>query len=146
MPDRHDVDPVELKSLLPYLLISECTHAPFNVRYRLVGTAVTNITGFDITGRDLVSLLPPDVTEDWVGHYVRVYETRLPVGGHTTVPTIHGDPFTYEFAIFPLTLGGADVAQFIAVEDYGDLEPRLSTSLRDLKPWERQKGAGEGSS
>lgn len=138
MPDRADVDPVELKPLLPYLLISECLHNPFNVRYRLVGTVVADVTGFDITGRDLASLLPPDPTEDWMGHYARVYQTRLPVFGDTTVPTIHGDPFTYEFAVFPLGKGGDDVAQFIALEDYGKIEPRLSPSMGDLTPWTDQ--------
>jgi len=138
MPDRADVDPIELKALLPYLLISECLQDPFNVRYRLVGTVVANITGFDITGHDLASLLPPDVTEDWMGHYARVHETKLPVFGHTTVPTIHGDPFTYEFAIFPLSKGGDAVAQFIALEDYGKVEPRLSPSMGDLTPWQDQ--------
>jgi hypothetical protein len=138
MPDRADVDPIELKTLLPYLLISECLHDPFNVRYRLVGTVVANITGFDITGRDLASLLPPDPTEDWMGHYARVFETRLPVFGETTVPTIHGDPFTYEFAIFPLRKGSDTVEQFIALEDYGKVEPRLSPSMGDLTPWQDQ--------
>ncbi|MBI2253767.1 MAG: PAS domain-containing protein [Proteobacteria bacterium] len=138
MPDRADVDPIELKALLPYLLISECLQDPFNVRYRLVGTVVANITGFDITGRDLASLLPPDPTEDWMGHYARVYSTRLPVFGYTTVPTIHGDPFTYEFAIFPLSKGGDAADQFIALEDYGRIEPRLSPSMGDLTPWASQ--------
>lgn len=138
MPDRSDVEPTELKALLPYLLISECLHDPFNVRYRLIGTVVANITGFDITGHDLASLLPPDVTEDWMGHYRRVYETKLPVFGRTTVPTIHGDPFTYEFAIFPLSKDSDTVAQFIAVEDYGKVEPRLSPSMGDIAPWQDQ--------
>jgi hypothetical protein len=138
MPDRADVDPMELKTLLPYLLISECLRDPFNVRYRLIGTVVASITGFDITGRDLASLLPPDPTEDWMGHYARVFETRLPVFGATTVPTIHGDPFTYEFAIFPLSKGSEAVEQFIALEDYGKVEPRLSPSMGDLTPWQDQ--------
>ncbi|MBK8157715.1 MAG: PAS domain-containing protein [Rhodospirillaceae bacterium] len=62
-PDRADLDPAELKPLLPYILISERLE-PFNVRYRLVGTRVVGITGLDITGRDLAALTPPDATED----------------------------------------------------------------------------------
>lgn len=144
MPDRADLDPSELKALLPYLLISECTVEPFNVRYRLIGTAVSKITGFDITGRDLASLLPPDPTEDWLGHYAQVFATRRPVFGHTTVPTIHGDPFTYEFVIFPLSRGGDSVAQFLALEDYGELEPRLTPSLGDLTPWQDEHRSSAG--
>jgi hypothetical protein len=138
MPDRADVDPTELKPLLPYILISECMLSPFNVRYRLVGTAVAEITGFDITGRDLASLLPPDPTEDWLGHYRRVHDMRAPVFGRTIVPTVHGDPFQYQFAIFPLSRGGEVVEQFIALEDFGELTPRLSPSMGDLTPWQEQ--------
>lgn len=138
IPDRSDVDPAELKPLLPYILISECSLQPFNLHYRLVGTTVVGITGFDITGHDLASLTPPDTTEDWLGHYRLVFDTCVPAFGTTTVPTIYGDPFSYEFAIFPLSKGGDAVAQFIALEDYGDIEPRLVPSMGDLTPWQDQ--------
>ncbi|MBK8157716.1 MAG: hypothetical protein IPK59_02615 [Rhodospirillaceae bacterium] len=74
-----------------------------------------------------------------MGHYRRVAETGAPAFGTTTVPTVNGDPFTYAFAIFPLSTGGDSVAQFIALEDYGDFEPRLSSSLGDPAPWQDQQ-------
>ena len=38
IPDRDDLDPVDLKPLLPNILISDVEHDPFRIRYRLVGT------------------------------------------------------------------------------------------------------------
>ena len=68
IPDRQDIDPLELKELLPNILISEPEFNPFRIRYRLVGTRVVRVSGIDFTGRYLDELLRPEVEEDWYGH------------------------------------------------------------------------------
>lgn len=135
LPDRADVDPSELKSLLPYILISDFSLNPFRVRYRLIGTRVVDVSGFNFAGRYLDELIPPDMEEPWMEHYRSAFESRSPVFGETTVPTIHLMTFKYEFGIFPLTCGGEAVAQFLAIEDYGTTEPRLQQLISDLKQW-----------
>ncbi len=50
VPYRRDIDPADLKPLLPELTISEFETDPFRVRYRLVGTRVAEISGLDYTG------------------------------------------------------------------------------------------------
>src|SRR5262245_3741221 len=47
LPDRDALDPNDLKPVLPNLLISDAEHDPFRVRYRLVGTMVVEVTGFN---------------------------------------------------------------------------------------------------
>lgn len=135
LPDRADVDPSELKSLLPYILISDFSLNPFRVRYRLIGTRVVDVSGFNFAGRYLDELIPPDMEEPWSDHYRSAFESRSPVFGETTVPTIHLMAFKYEFGIFPLTCGGESVAQFLAIEDYGTTEPRVQQLISDLKQW-----------
>jgi hypothetical protein len=44
--------------------------------------------------------------------------------GALTVPAAAGGTFRYEFGIFPLTLGGTEVRQFVALEDYFDFDLR----------------------
>jgi hypothetical protein len=145
MPYRSDVDPAELKPVLPNLFIAEAEHDPFRIRYRLVGTRAVAITGYDITGRYLDELLNPDETDaPWLRFYRRVYDTRMPLLGSVTVPAQSGGSFDYEFGLFPLTHpssnpgghpGGGDtvrVEQFIAVEDYFDIPLRSAL----LKPWQ----------
>lgn len=138
VPDRTDLRPDEIKPLLPFLFIADAEHEPFRVRYRLVGTRAVEVTGFDITSQYLDELLSAEADQPWIEHYRRVYTTRRPVFGATTVPTNTGSLFTYEFGIFPLRKGGEAIDQFVAVEDYFGLMPRIL----QLKPWrERNRRA-----
>src|SRR3546814_18274569 len=60
-PRRADIDPVEIPRLMPYVLIADIEHAPFRVRFRLVGTKVVEATGFEFTGKYLDEItLPAD--------------------------------------------------------------------------------------
>lgn len=131
IPDRGDLDPEELKSLLPNILVSDVEHDPFRIRYRLVGTRAREATGFNIVGRYLDELLPADPDEPWMDDYLLAYRTRRPVLGVSSIRTTSGEIFTYEYGLFPLRKGGDAIEQFVAVEDYGDL---LSTLL-DLVEW-----------
>ena len=131
VPDRSAVDPLELKSLLPNLLIAEAEHDPFRVRYRLAGTTITDITGLDVTGRYIDELLSADPDQPWQDHYLRVYRTRRPLFGSTTVPTSSHGTVDYEFCILPLRSGGDLIEQFIALEDYF----KFVGTLEQIEPW-----------
>jgi hypothetical protein len=134
IPDRSAVDPADLKPLMPSLFIAEVEHAPFRIRYRLVGTRAVAITGFDITGRYLDELLSGQPDVPWPEYYRTVYESRAPLLGSVVVPATSGGTFAYEFGIFPLTKGGTRVEQFIAVEDYFDVQ----LTSAQLNPWRPQ--------
>jgi hypothetical protein len=129
--DRSDLRPDEMKPLLPFLFIADAEHEPFRVRYRLVGTRATEVTGFDITGRYLDELINAEPDQPWMDYYRRAYLSRKPVLGATTVPTSDGKLFTYEFGIFPLRNGGEAIDQFVAVEDYFGLISRIV----QVAPW-----------
>lgn len=118
LPDRKDFDPTRFVDLMPSMLISEAVGDPFRIRYRIVGTRVAGIAGFDFTGRYLDELLNDNPGEPWLDFYAMAMETKLPVLGGVTEPTIAGGTFHYEFAICPVTAGGDAVRQFICVEDY----------------------------
>jgi hypothetical protein len=139
IPDRADLDPADLKPLLPNLFVVEVEHDPFRIRYRLVGTRAIEVTGYDITGHYLDNLLPADASEPWVEHYRTAYRSRRPVFGSVEAPTRGGGRFTYEFGLFPLRKGGATVEQFVSIEDYFD----LTTGITQLVEWreadERQR-------
>jgi hypothetical protein len=135
VPDRADIDPAEIKPLLPNILLSEWSEPPFRIRYRLVGGGICKVTGFDFTGRYLDELLPTDSENRWHDDYREARDDRVPILGAVVVPTVQGDQFRYEFGIFPLTLGGEAVRQFIAIEDYGGREPRTRQLEDQLKPW-----------
>ena len=131
IPDRRDVDPAQIKALLPYIVISDVERAPFRIRYRLVGTKVVEATGFDFTHHYLDQLVPVESDEPWMQDYAFAYQHRSPVFGVSELTTKVGAQYAYEFALFPLRNGAATIDQFIAIEDYFD----FSRVARELDPW-----------
>jgi hypothetical protein len=62
LPSRADIDPIDLRRLLPQILLSEVVRAAAGLRFRfrLAGTAFTTLVGRDVTGLFLDELGPPD--------------------------------------------------------------------------------------
>src|SRR5688572_6831139 len=131
IPDRSEFDPADFKRLLPYILITDIEHAPFRVRYRVVGTRVVEATGFNITGRYLDELMPTEPEAPWLDLYEQCCKGRGPVVGASTCTTTSGALFTHEFGLFPLRKDGTSVDQVLSIEDYGD----LTSTLTDLVEW-----------
>jgi hypothetical protein len=131
IPDRSDLDPVALRHLLPNIIICEAETEPFRIRYRLVGTKVAATTGFDFTGRYLDEIIAAGSDTPWMEFYASIRESGQPLLGSVTEATTNGGTFTYEFGIFPLTVGGTAVQQFVAIEDYFGF--RFTSA--ELHPW-----------
>ena len=49
-PVRDELDPAEIVRLLPHLFLIDAIGMPSRFRYRLIGTAVVELTGRDLTG------------------------------------------------------------------------------------------------
>ena len=49
-PDRGQIDPVEIPALLPHLFLIDVRQDPFDLVFRLAGTALAANNGGDITG------------------------------------------------------------------------------------------------
>jgi hypothetical protein len=89
------------------------------------------LTGFDFTGCYLDEMQRADAEVPWADYYRTVAETRRPLMGAVTVSAKAGGTFRYEFGIFPLTLGGTEVRQFVAIEDYFDFQFASAQWKRD---------------
>ena len=79
MPSRADIDPVEIPALLRFLMLIDVIAAPPDFRYRLIGTAIRNISRADYTGRRFSELSdkgPGSVV--WKG-CAEVVRTQAPV-------------------------------------------------------------------
>lgn len=53
MPARADIDPSEIKDLLPGILLINVAHDPLHMIYRLVGTDEVEARGYDPTGKNV---------------------------------------------------------------------------------------------
>ncbi|GAB2176190.1 PAS domain-containing protein [Dongia sp. agr-C8] len=131
IPDRRDFDPTRFPRLLPNMIICEAVADPFRIRYRLVGTKVADVLNIDFTGHYLDELLDGATDTPWQDYFVTAFEQRVPILGEVTEQTLAGGNFVFEFGIFPVTAGGAEVAQFLCIEDYFDFH----LTSAELIPW-----------
>ena len=123
MPARADIDPSELKPLLPYLIITDLFTDPLRVRFRLAGTRVCEAFGFNVAGRWLDEL---DLTADvpfWLAQYERMIAARTPVYGRTTGTQGPVELFRSDWAMFPLSSDGVRVDQCLEIEDWAKGSP-----------------------
>ena len=92
MPGRADVDPGELRSVLPYLMLTDVLDGGHRFRYRLFGTAVAEAFGMDPTGRFVDEVMSdPKYRAFIVGLYRDIVTMKRPIysttryGGHRDV-------------------------------------------------------------
>lgn len=114
---RKDIEPEELRELLPLLAIVDVEHAPLRFRYRLVGTRVVEYNHQEFTGLYLGEV-------GWqgeamlLGAYEQSVIERRPNFGFYAWDLQSGGVGRCEFGIFPLTNDGETIHQVISIEDY----------------------------
>ncbi len=120
VPRRSDIDPVELKPLLPYMIVVDIEAEPFRVLYRLAGTRVVEMNGIELTGRYLDTLDEDDgatFTQQGIAAYRQAWTQQQPVYGTYRWPTPSGYLYQVEFAIFPVSEPGS-AGKCIAFDDW----------------------------
>jgi len=81
MPARADIEPAEIKRLLPGMLLVDVRPAPDGTQdfvYRLVGTREVDMRGNDPTGKRVVEAYYGKSADDVTDCYRRVAESRRP--------------------------------------------------------------------
>lgn len=79
MPSRADVDPAELRGLLPHLLLLDVVDGGQDFRYRLVGTEIERHIGRQVTGRLIGEALSGDYLAYILSLHQRVLTEKAPV-------------------------------------------------------------------
>jgi len=123
IPTRSDIDPLELRDLLPYLIIADIEQHPFRVRYRLGGTKIQQYDE-ELSGRYLDDLMNTPIEEKLAiaAAYRGVVETVKPYYSTKQYPSrITGNLLTVHGGIWPLRGAGHSVDQCLAIQDYVDL-------------------------
>jgi hypothetical protein len=68
MPRRSDITPRDLKDIMRHVVMWErFAENPSRYRWRLVGSAITDIAGHDTVGKSLEETIPPEHLARWVG-------------------------------------------------------------------------------
>lgn len=117
VPLRADLDPTDLRELLPNLIIIEVEQQPMRFRYRLVGTRVVDFNKLDFTGLYLGSI-GWEGEQQLVDGCTDVAVGKRPLFGFYTWTTRSGNIAKCEFGVFPFSHDGQTVAQIVILEDY----------------------------
>jgi hypothetical protein len=137
LPARTDIDPTEIKSTLPHIMITGVFHEPFRVFYRLVGTEIVHWAGLDFTNRFADELIFDDDGRDWTNYYRAVIDARKPAYGLTDWMVESRVPLWVESLICPLSSDGRTIDRCIAIEDY---EPMGALDIDALPPVSDRSG------
>ena len=106
MPARGDLRPADLPRLLPHLFLIDVEAEPLRLRYRLLGTALTEAVGRDSTGRYCDEIYPPPAMAEIERSYRWIMAHRAPV--RTPGRAIHNELGFYDYEMLHLPLSPDD--------------------------------------
>jgi hypothetical protein len=123
LPLKAEVDPAEIKDILPFVIISDVHDSPLRVRYRLVGTEIVKLRGREFTGKWLHEVQwHPVFHERLLREYRVLIDERRPLLGIDDLYSADGPRAAYEWGMFPLSEDGGRVSHCLAIEDHRGLE------------------------
>lgn len=116
MATREDIDPVELREFLPYMVLVDIQAKPLRVFYRLVGTRIVEFYG-EFTGTWMHERPISDAYRRVAENVYRtLIETKAPVFGVTEMRTRYDAVVSYEWGYFPLSSDGNNVTGGLEIE------------------------------
>jgi hypothetical protein len=133
MPSRADIDPAEIRGLLPFVALADLSAGPLDVRFRLGGEAICDSYRCNVAGRSLAELNPPGGVAMWLAAFDRVFSSAMPVAGLLRASFSGGDRYV-EWAMMPLSNDGVTVHQVLQIEDWHVLH-RVPRDERYSVPW-----------
>lgn len=137
MPARYDIDPLELRRLLPSIYLIDVVE-PSRYRYRLVGTMLVERLRSDATGRFADKSLFGEKTGLVVEMYDHVVSNGTPVINRGRSFWTEVDWLSYTSAVLPLSTDSETVTMMLGVMDFW-LTPRQLRGSRMADPpvdWE----------
>lgn len=113
MPARADLDPVEIRHLLPGISILDVGQRYDVLRYRLAGTRLHDIYGCEVTGLSLFDLRLGAKQHYWRAAYRRVVEERTPMQGAVKGPLAGREHVVLFWLRLPLSEDGVTVGKIL---------------------------------
>jgi hypothetical protein len=104
-PSRDDIDPLDFRFVLGRVSLVDVLDAPRRYRYRLVGTAVTDNLGYEMTGKFLDQLPESQMRAYLEQLYGKAVTQRAPVYERDQV-NLDGRLWRSETIVLPLSSDG----------------------------------------
>src|SRR4051794_22256526 len=123
VPRRSDIDPSDIRALLPNLQLVDVVDRGQRFRFRLVGTAIVTAYGDEMTGRFFDEIMPPDRLARALGYHRLVCETKRPVYVRAAYATFENGEIVARRIIAPLSNDSISVNMTIAVQSFDYSSP-----------------------
>ncbi len=131
MPSRRDIDPAELKAVLPYLVLTDVTDGGSRFRYRLFGTAMVQAFGMDPTGRYVDEVMSEEKYRKFIlGLYRDIVTMRRPVYSTTRYGSRRDVQMWTERLMLPLSGDGETVDMILSCQVFTYSSPLKNQTVR----------------
>lgn len=127
MPRRADIDPVDMRAWLSRLSLIEVGACGRLFRYRLVGTEIVALRGFDPTGRNVEAAWPNEDAEMVQAAYRQVAAEKAPVFCHPAQRRHWERDPVVGVMLLPLSADGETVDQILGYlnDSVGVFDPAI---------------------
>jgi len=123
MPARRDIDPVDIKGLLPNMMLVDVVDDDRRFVYRLVGTGEVQLRGHDPTGKSVRDGYFAATPSDAEARYQRIVDTKAPYYEEDNFKMV--DRYVCEANLFlPLSTDGQTVNMVLVFSINRDLYRR----------------------
>ena len=116
LPARRQIDPREIKRLLPTVSLIDVAAAPLDFRMRLAGTGLYGIYGREITGRRLPEIYNTAAAEYWRKELTNVVLTGRPAAGVHNLAWRGAAHMSILWLRLPLASNGRDVDMILGLD------------------------------
>lgn len=137
LPGRQDIDPVNLRALLPFinLVDVERQSGVLQYRFRLIGTLQTTAAGREISGKYLEDAVLPEFVKRISANMTAAVKRREAIYDRFVMPHPDRDFIDSERVYFPLAKDGETVDMLLILHGYPSSDPKPSPNSRpESKP------------
>ena len=113
-PARRDIDPAEMVRHLGNIALVDVTHDPLRLRYRLLGTRITEVMRRDSTGKYYDEVYAPELLKSIHRSYRWMIENGEPLRTHGESFYPDMKFYTYETLHLPLSSDGETIDMVLA--------------------------------
>jgi hypothetical protein len=132
-PAWPDINLLDLPTeLLPKICVVDVQQDPLDFTYRYWGTAITSLHHYDLSGKSVHSLTPPEYAQCIWDQYSVVCSTMQPQTFIIEIPLDSGY-FTFYIALrLPLSSDGKTIDKILAAEDFGNERDQLRNLIEQI--------------
>lgn len=118
MPQRADIEPMEIPLLLPHVALIDVEAAPLRFHFRLIGTHITAVLGRDNTNKYFDEAYREPLLGDVTCVYRMVVDQRAPIRHFGKAQFSDKQYRDYESVHLPLSPDGAAVSMILVGQEY----------------------------